>query len=183
MIDINLTHAMLFLSRHDPRTNSAAELFATAQKVAKEEFWKHGKILPTFLFDNEPGGYTSAVQLPWRDNKEKHAVSYAIKKTLEAFGADRYAVITEAWYYSQNAKSADSAWDSFRNNPPPSEHPDRKECVTIFVYDRSTPPLSCLLPIIRRPNSRPKLGDPEHADGGDGLIDMTFGALYAKKQS
>lgn len=167
-----------FLDRKDPQAHSSAELLEIAKTMVIEEFRKHGTINPTFMFDNPPGGYTTSMQTAWTDTAEKAGVALAVRKMLEFIKAERYAIITEAWYVSVEVDKDTSAGEAYRDatkGPLPSEHPDRKECITIIVWGSGPEPLGHMFEIKRRVNSRPVLVDSKL--NPDGLIDMRFGKL------
>lgn len=169
---------MKFLRRFDPPANTSEELLKVATAAAKDIFYKNQQIVSgTFMFYNPLGNFTSICELPWSNTAEKRKVAYTFRKTMEAAEADRYAVMSEVWYYTTSAKARTFAQIQ-REDPAPSEHPDRKEGVMILVRDRTDVPLGAFFDIKRRINARPVLV--EHMDTNKlaDLDDMTFGKLY-----
>lgn len=175
---LNLLPPLRFLRRFDPPAATSEELLKVATAAAKDIFYKNGEIISgTFMFDNPPGGFTSACAIPWSDTSSKLRVAYSVRKMLETIGIERYAVMSEVWYYSTSAKDRTMA-DIQRNDPVPSEHPDRKEGVMVLVRDRTDTPLSSFFDIKRRINAKPMLVEYPDQDKVSELVDMTFGKLY-----
>lgn len=175
-----------FLVRKDPQAKTSAELLEIAKKLVAEEFAKKGEIPPTFMFDNPLGGHTSAMQVWWNGTAQKRASGMLLRKLLEEISAERYAIITEAWFVSAKVKKDQTAGEAYKAYTDlklaPSEHPDRKECITVIVWGPETEPLTHVFYIKRRPNSRPVLVDADDWNNlaGGQMIDMTFGKLHQK---
>lgn len=175
---LNVPPPLRFLRRFDPPAATSQELLKVATSAAKDIFYKNGEIVSgTFMFHNPPGEFTSTCEFGWRSTSEKLKVAYTVRKMLEMVGAERYAVISEVWYYSTSAKDRTMA-DIQRNDPAPSQHPDRKEGVMVLVRDRTDTPLSSFFDIKRRINAKPMLVDHLDHSKVSELVDMTFGKLY-----
>lgn len=171
---------MIFLRRFDPAADTSEELLRVATEAAKDIFYKNKEIVSgTFMFNNPDGSYTSVCLVPWRSTAEKKQVAYSVRKSLEALGVERYAVISELWYYTTSAEDRTMAQIQ-REDPTPSEHPERKEGVMVLVRDRTDTPLSAFFDIKRRVNARPMLVEYREKEKIHDLVDMTFGKMYPK---
>lgn len=73
---------------------------------------------------------------PWRDDDDKGAATFYIRKLLKDDRAKAYCVTSEAWMarYGQGEIDAETEqWPKVR----PIDRPNRMECVTIFACTRS----------------------------------------------
>lgn len=171
---MNKMPPLTFLERHDPRAENMQELLEIAKKVTTDLFEADGEIKPTFLFDNPPGNFTSAMQFPWRNDNEKHAVAHCVRSMLSTLGLNRYAVICEMFFSVVRVRAGDSMSDAYKNAPRPSENPNRSEGILISVHDVTGEKSLSACYVIERPaNAKPRITLDERFNSGS-FIDMTF---------
>lgn len=169
-----------FLPPGIPRADSGPALLEIAKGATEAIFALNGEILPTFMFDN-PGGYTSAMQIPWSNPSEKRAVAFTVRRMFEVLGIKRYAVITEMWFSIARHSKATSVAEALAANATirPSQDPNRKEGILVVVHDNDQTH-AALYVIERPPGGSPRLRL-EKDDAPGQFVDMLFAP--APKQS
>lgn len=167
-----------FLPPGIPRAQSAQELLEIAKGTAIALFNHLGGIEPTFMFDNPPGQYTSAMQVLWQNATEKHMVAHTMRKMFEALGLTRYAVITEIWW--SEVRATGTLAEAMNSAPRPSKDPNRKEGIIIIVHDGPDITLSAMFEIHRPAGAKPHLTEVSQK-GASQFVDMTFAPVPKTK--
>lgn len=165
---------MRFLTRHDPRADNSIELLEIAKRLATEVFEVDGEIPATFLFDNPPGNFTSALQWGWSNDDEKHRIAYTIHQMCVQLDLPRYAVVIEMYFSTFKASPGTSMEEVQKRMPRPRDDPNRRECILIAVHSLRGEPTVTALYVIERPESgKPRLVLDSKMSGME-FVDMTF---------
>ena len=89
-------------------------------------------LLPMFHVELNNGDGI-VVGTPWANEEEKYATVDAIKHAIKNGGVKRYSFVAEAWM-----STAPKTWKPGQGRPldPPSQQPNRVECVIITACER-----------------------------------------------
>jgi hypothetical protein len=112
-----------------------------------------GEISPLWHIIDERDEH-GLISTPWNSAEEKYKAIAALRKLFAAVRVQRVAFICEAWTVTGRDASV-------LREPPPSEHPDRREVVRIHVEERGGKPLSGHF-FILRPEHGPAVLSPFH---------------------
>lgn len=125
------------------------QLLDTTQKSAQHIFDLEGMIRPLVLMITDRG-VEPVVVPPFSSTEEKYQAFHAIRLLLAKVNAHQYASIIEAWY-------VETPQIEDLNGLPPSQHPDRKEGVFIYVEERGGQNRAALFDIVRPMEGKPHL--------------------------
>lgn len=75
-------------------------------------------------------GAVAPLPLPWRNDRDKDRMMYALRKVCEQPEVSAYAIVSEAWMVSVTPTEESAL------NVMPSQHPRRVECIQITTQER-----------------------------------------------
>ena len=104
------------------------KLLSSSLSFGKDIFQRKGELMPMFIGVSNAHNVVYVVGAPWGDDVEKDAMTESIGVMFRQFNVQRYALITEVWMVVVKDEK-----DVMR----PSEHPDRKEAIQVFVIDNN----------------------------------------------
>jgi hypothetical protein len=133
-------------------TEPLREFVEAASRSVEKLFDEAGRILPFYHFISPVVGEV-ATPAPQLDKDTGVAV---MRWILAEAKATRVLYIDEAWTVLRKGTRAEL--DRLRNEPPPSEQPDRNEVVMFSAEDIDEGELLAHRDIIREDGKRPRLG-------------------------
>lgn len=142
------------------------EMFDVAKDISRKVFEKDGYHSPLFLLSIPSRGGLGLCPMSWQDNDEKRAMLAELKSVFRKEGGDAYVGIVESWL----AVCKPEEWE--KDKTPPSERPDRKECLMIFGEDSSGARMLGQFPITRNKDNKPILGEFDSWDSADNRGDI-----------
>ncbi|PWT72135.1 MAG: hypothetical protein C5B60_09915 [Chloroflexi bacterium] len=146
------------------------ELFAHAAQHAAIIFREKGELVPMFhaVLGNDQHALIAA---PWSDAEEKGKTIYVLRDLFRKKKVKRYVFIAEAW--TVMAPSLEQVGDYIGRM---SEHPDRREVVTISAEDRDGTNMMGYY-FILRPEHSPATLSPLHMSKATEAIGQLMGML------
>ena len=127
------------------------EIFDHGKEAAQHLFNVQGEIHPMWIIETKGGKI--APMIVQMDDKDR--VVKAIKKALNGLEAVRYVSILEAWMLDIS-KDRDLP-ESIKLGAPVSQHPDRREILTIYAEDKVDGSMSGYFYILRPETGKPRL--------------------------
>ena len=114
------------------------ELIADRTLASAKLLVQSGKALQPLVFFFKGGISVSKVlEMKLGSEEEKIMTEEMIKSIVRMIHAEAVAVVTEAWMVmvkpEDKLKNSKEAWDAAKKMGPPSNHPDRKECILVTV--------------------------------------------------
>jgi hypothetical protein len=106
------------------------ELLTTTMKMAECTFAARGEVLSMFVAVS--GREMHLIVTPFRDEEEKVAMLWTLRKAFKDFGVTHYAMVSEAWAALVDPK-LEPRWTEL----PPSKRNNRQEMVTVLVADKT----------------------------------------------
>jgi hypothetical protein len=99
-------------------------------KMAECTFAARGEVLSMFVAVS--GREMHLIVTPFRDEEEKVAMLWTLRKAFKDFGVTHYAMVSEAWAALVDPK-LEPRWTEL----PPSKRNNRQEMVTVLVADKT----------------------------------------------
>ena len=90
------------------------------------------ELMPSWLLVTGKGA-VEIYATPWSNTREKHLVTLCMKDIMREKHCTAYSLLVEAWMATVAGEEAKEPYDG----PPPSERPDRQECVVIMAVDHA----------------------------------------------
>jgi len=105
------------------------KLVEFTKERSRSIFNEDGGIIPTF-FCHVPNvdGY-GMIPCHWENGRQKHLMVSLVKEKFLELGVDRYAFAAESWI-------AIRASDELTDTLPPSQSPNRQECILIHAEEK-----------------------------------------------
>lgn len=110
------------------------ELFDTAAKGAKENFYKHGEVYPVWIVEFKDGQIVP-IGVPMVEKKDREALGAMLRKFFKENGVTKYVNVVEAWMLK--AKKEDGIPESIQRGGTISVHPDREEVILIHAGSKN----------------------------------------------
>src|SRR5512143_2492056 len=107
------------------------EIFDHGKEAARHIFDMQGEIQPMWIVETKKG---EIVPMMVQITNDKDKASEAIKRALRKLGAVRYVSMIEAW--ALDVGKDKKIPESIKLGAPISQHPDRREIVTINAEDK-----------------------------------------------
>jgi hypothetical protein len=138
-------------------------------------FNEDGEIVPTF-FCHVPNvnGY-GMIPCHWENSEQKHLIVCLVKTKFLELGVDRYAFVAESWIANRSGnESADLL--------PPSQSPNRQECIFIHAEEKGGLSKTGQFPI-KRDGEKVLTGEFVNFEGGLTGIGMIFSNMFGENAS
>lgn len=129
--------------------------------MAKADLSSRGSILPIFIADTEDNKRI-IVACPFANENEKIICLEYVKMLFFRHMVKSYIFYTESWYVEEN--DAEGLGDI-----PPSEHPNRKESITILKVEDEKKEMM-MVQIVAKNNGAVVFGEPMKMGEGGGIF-------------
>lgn len=133
------------------QTDTAKHLLEHVSKFAIEQFDDAGSFT-TMWFIVDGDGKMVPVVSPMLNSGDAPSLRLLIKNMLKEYHALRYAMVSEAWM----VRSGDDA--TINVHTVASEHPKRREVITIAIEDHNGQYIFAMHDILRKDGEKPTLG-------------------------
>lgn len=130
------------------------------------------ELMPSWLFV-DGAGKIQIFATPWGNTEEKHLTVEAMRAIMHTEQAQAYSLLTEAWMATVEGDEAKRPYDG----PPPSERPDRQECVVMMAANRAGEHRHVHLKIVR--GKKGECAELKRIDGPEDRISTLFDNLLA----
>ncbi len=133
-------------------TTTLKRLFEIASKTVGKIFLEDGEISPMWhavaISEDDGKEYQIVIATPWCSIEEKHGAVAALREMFREHNVQRYVFVCEGWMVEVR---------KLPNEIAPSEHPDRREVITIVAEDRDGSQMSGQFYILRPEHGPAKL--------------------------
>jgi len=135
-------------------------------------FNEDGGIIPTFVCHVPNVDGYGMIPCHWEDGRQKHLVVCLVKKKFLELGVDRYAFVAESW-------TANRTGDESTDMLPPSQSPNRQECIFIHAEEKGGLSKTGQF-LIKRDGEKVSTGEFVHFEEGLTGIGMTFSNMFGE---
>jgi hypothetical protein len=120
--------------------------------------------------DNRLSVLSSA--LTWANSRQKHLVVCLVKEKFLELGVDRYVFVAESW-------TANRTGDESTDILPPSQAPNRQECIFIHAEEKGGLSKTGQFPI-NRDGEKVSTGEFIHFEEGPSELGTTFSNMFGE---
>jgi hypothetical protein len=149
------------------------KLFALAKERSQAMFNEDGGITPMFFCQVPNAEGYGVIPCAWENARQKHQMVCLVKMMFKEMGVERFAFVAESWL-------ADRTGDASTNRLPPSQSPNRQECILIHAEEKDGRSKAGRWPI-KRDGEKAATGEFVIFEDATTSVSMTFANMFGEE--